>query len=81
MTSSVTISAHPVAPNNVVEVSIYSNSAPGGSQQRYVLQDGACQTFHVIDGQSLTVCEAFTTVVAAYVVQAPLVDPAQSTTG
>ena len=80
MTSSVTISAHPVAPNNVVEVSIYSTSALG-SQQRYVLQDGACQTFHVTDGQSLTVCEAFTTVVAAYVVQAPLVDPAQSTTG
>ena len=81
MTSSVTISAHPVAPNNVVEVNIYNDGQPGSQTQNFVLQDGALQTFNISGGQFLHVRETFTTVVAAYLPPEPPVDPAPSTTG
>ncbi len=77
MTSSVMINAHPVAPNNVVEVSITDNT-PNGTMQHHILQDGALSTFQISSGQSLTVCESFKVIVPAYI---PPETPAPSTTG
>lgn len=76
MTSTITVNAHPVAPNNVVEVSVYDNEH-GTNTQEHILQDGALATFHVSGSQSLSVHESFKVIVPAY--SPP--EPAQSTTG
>ena len=83
MTTTVVISAHPAPPNNVVEVSIYTNT-PNIPTQEFVLCDGAISTFYISENQQLSVVESFKTIVSAYaqdVVPEPPVDPAPSTTG
>lgn len=89
MTSTITVSAHPVPPNTAVEVHAYDDK---GMSQIYILENGAIHSFTISGVQAVHVHESNAIMVAPYepapVPEAapsdqPTVDPtsALSTTG